>query len=52
MLQGGCGNMYAIEIASKDFDGLPTVKQHRLVNEFLKEDIKKMHGLQLKTSGS
>ncbi|KAF7721054.1 hypothetical protein EC973_005519 [Apophysomyces ossiformis] len=47
---GGCGSMYAIDIASKAFEGTSIVKQHRMVNEVLKEEIKGMHGLQLKTS--
>ncbi|KAL1931795.1 hypothetical protein VTP01DRAFT_9939 [Rhizomucor pusillus] len=49
-VSGGCGSMYAIDIASKAFEGASIVKQHRLVNEILKEEIKGMHGLQLKTS--
>lgn len=40
--------MYAIDIASKAFEGSTIVKQHRMVNEILKEDIKGMHGLQVK----
>lgn len=49
-VSGGCGTFYAISIAHSGFKGLSTIKQHRLVNELLKEDIKEMHGLQLKTS--
>ncbi|KAK4704976.1 hypothetical protein P7C70_g1235, partial [Phenoliferia sp. Uapishka_3] len=30
--------------------GMSTIKQHRAVNELLKDDIKGMHGVQLKTS--
>ncbi|EMD41009.1 hypothetical protein CERSUDRAFT_131472 [Gelatoporia subvermispora B] len=48
-VSGGCGTFYQIEIASQAFKGLPTVKQHRLVNETLKKDIEGIHGLQLKT---
>jgi len=48
-VSGGCGTFYAITIASKAFAGLPTVKQHRLVNETLKSEISDIHGLQLKT---
>ncbi|CAO1629561.1 unnamed protein product [Sympodiomycopsis kandeliae] len=48
-VSGGCGSFYAIIIASKDFQGLNTVKQHRLVNECLKDIIGGIHGLQLKT---
>ncbi|BFZ63410.1 hypothetical protein YB2330_004532 [Saitoella coloradoensis] len=46
---GGCGSMYTIEIASKKFKGINVVKQHRMVNEILKEEIKGWHGLQLVT---
>lgn len=49
-VSGGCGSMYAINVVSDDFKGLTTIKQHRLVNEVLKDDIVKWHGLQLKTS--
>ncbi len=41
--------MYAIEIASDRFKGLSTVKQHRLVNEVLREEISGWHGVQLRT---
>lgn len=44
---GGCGSFYAITIASEAFKGLPTVKQHRLVTETLKEEIQGIHGLQV-----
>ncbi|CAO3679186.1 unnamed protein product [Umbelopsis vinacea] len=49
-VSGGCGSMYAIDIASDQFKGLSVVKQHRKINEILKEEIKEMHGLQLKTA--
>lgn len=39
--------MYAIDIASKAFEGTTIVKQHRMVNQILKEEIKDMHGLQV-----
>lgn len=42
--------MYGIEIVSRSFKGLPVVKQHRLVQEVLKEEIKGWHGVQLKTT--
>lgn len=41
--------MYALEIESARFKGLPVVKQHKLVNEVLKEEIKGWHGVQLRT---
>ncbi|AWU76468.1 hypothetical protein CAS74_000420 [Pichia kudriavzevii] len=51
-VSGGCGSMYAIQIVSEKFNGLPMIKQHRLVNEILKEEIAKWHGLQLKTKAA
>lgn len=48
-VSGGCGSMYAINIESKSFNGINMVKQHRLVNTILKEEIAKWHGLQLVT---
>lgn len=48
-ISGGCGSMFAIKILSNQFKGMTTIKQHRLVNEILKEDISQWHGLQLKT---
>jgi len=48
-ISGGCGDFYAITIASSAFKDMPTLKQHRLVQTELKEVIKSIHGLQLKT---
>ncbi|WVR05324.1 hypothetical protein IAU60_002338 [Kwoniella sp. DSM 27419] len=48
-VSGGCGSFYAIVISSPAFKGLSTIKQHKLVNQCLKEDIEGIHGLQLKT---
>ncbi|EME45263.1 hypothetical protein DOTSEDRAFT_127560 [Dothistroma septosporum NZE10] len=48
-ISGGCGSMYGIDIVSEKFVGLPVIKQHRLVNQVLGEEIKKWHGVQLKT---
>ena len=45
----GDGAMFAISIESGKFNGLSTIKQHRLVNRILKDEISKWHGLQLKT---
>lgn len=44
---GGCGSFYAIMISSPEFSGLSMVKQHKLVNDCLKEDIAGIHGLQV-----
>lgn len=51
-VSGGCGSMFAIMIESDKFKGLPMIKQHRLVNEILKDDIAKWHGLQLRTKAT
>ncbi|GAA5991689.1 hypothetical protein JCM5350_007318 [Sporobolomyces pararoseus] len=48
-VSGGCGSFYAIQIEHESFRGLNTIKQHRIVNQLLSEEIKGMHGLQLKT---
>eukprot|EP00842_Homolaphlyctis_polyrhiza_P001537 jgi/Hompol1/2384/HPOL_001442-RA len=49
-ISGGCGSMFAVDIASPAFAGLSIVKQHRLVTDTLKDDIKLMHGIQIQTS--
>lgn len=46
---GGCGSFYAISVEHESFKGLTMIKQHRLVNDLLKDDIKDMHGLQVST---
>ncbi|KAI0637746.1 bola-like protein [Trametes polyzona] len=46
-VSGGCGTFYQIIIASDEFKGLPLVKQQRLVNQTLKEEIQGIHGLQV-----
>ncbi|KAF4317836.1 hypothetical protein BBO99_00007740 [Phytophthora kernoviae] len=48
-VSGGCGSMFDIEVASPQFKGQSRVKQHRMVNEILKEEIKSMHGLTIRT---
>lgn len=48
-ISGGCGSMYALDIVSEQFKGLPVIKQHKMVNKVLAEEIKKWHGVQLKT---
>ncbi|KAH8929475.1 bola-like protein [Atractiella rhizophila] len=45
-ISGGCGTFYAVAIEHPSFKGLPTVKQHRMVQEVLKEDITNLHGIQ------
>ena len=48
-LSGGCGTFYQIISASEAFKGVPTVKQHRMVNEVLKQEIEGIHGLQVRS---
>lgn len=48
-ISGGCGSMFAITVESPQFKGIPMIRQHRLVNEVLKDEIASWHGLQLKT---
>lgn len=42
--------MYNIQVESIDFKGLSTIKQHRLITETLKTEIKDMHGIRIFTS--
>ena len=49
MCVGGCGSFYAIQVEHESFRGLNTIKQHRLVNQILGDEIKGMHGLQVKS---
>lgn len=51
-ISGGCGSMYSINIISEKFNNISMIKQHRLVNSILKDEIKTWHGLQLKTKAS
>jgi len=46
--QSGSGGFFYIHIESPDFNGLSMVKQHQLVNEILKDEFKKVHGISLK----
>lgn len=48
-ISGGCGSMYGIDAVSEKFRGLSMLKQQRLVNQILGEEIKGWHGVQLKT---
>ncbi|KNG46428.1 bola-like protein [Stemphylium lycopersici] len=51
-ISGGCGSMYAIEIESPKFKGLTVIKQHKMVNQVLKDEIKSWHGVQLRTKAA
>ncbi|KAG7159250.1 bolA-like protein 3 [Homarus americanus] len=49
-ISGGCGSMYEVWVEASDFKGLSRVKQHKLITETLKAEIKDMHGLRITTS--
>ena len=51
-ISGGCGSMYEVFVESPDFKGIRIVKQHQMVTEALKAEIKDMHGLRISTSVS
>ncbi|KAK6077376.1 BolA-like protein [Seiridium cupressi] len=48
-VSGGCGSMYGIEIASEKFRGANMLKQQRMVNAVLGDQMKGWHGVQLRT---
>ncbi|KDN37586.1 bola-like protein [Tilletiaria anomala UBC 951] len=48
-VSGGCGQAYDVVIVSEAFEGLTTLKRHRLVNESLKDEIAQMHAFSQKT---
>ncbi|XP_054740685.1 bolA-like protein 3 [Anastrepha obliqua] len=49
-VSGGCGAMFEVFVESKEFEGLSTLKQHKLITQTLKEQIKNMHGVRIHTS--
>lgn len=49
-ISGGCGAMYEIVVETKEFGGLSRVKQHQLITDTLKTEIKDMHGLRIHTA--
>lgn len=49
-ISGGCGAMYEIVVETKEFKGLSRVKQHQVITDTLKTEIKDMHGLRIHTS--
>ncbi|KAI1202471.1 bola-like protein [Nemania serpens] len=48
-VSGGCGSMYGIEISSEKFRGVGMLKQQRMVNAVLGDEMKDWHGIQLRT---
>ncbi|ODA76797.1 hypothetical protein RJ55_07313 [Drechmeria coniospora] len=48
-VSGGCGSMYAIQVASPRFRGQSLLKQQRMVNAALGDLVKSWHGVQIRT---
>ncbi|KAJ6786483.1 hypothetical protein PWT90_10418 [Aphanocladium album] len=48
-VSGGCGSMYAIEMAAEAFRGQTILKQQRMVNAALGDVVKSWHGVQIRT---
>ncbi|GAC74203.1 bola (bacterial stress-induced morphogen)-related protein [Moesziomyces antarcticus T-34] len=48
-VSGGCGQAYDVVIVSDAFEGLNTLKRHRMVNELLKDEIAQLHAFSQKT---
>lgn len=48
---GGCpGGSLNVYVVSKQFEGMPLIKQHRMVNSLLKEEIKDFHAINIATA--
>ncbi len=45
----GSESHFKITVVSDQFDGLPLIKQHRLVNQALAEELRTIHALALHT---
>jgi len=48
----GNGSFFQVAVQSPDFQGLPLLKQHQKVNALLKEHLKQVHGISIKTLAS
>jgi BolA-like protein 3 len=46
---GGCGANFYILVESNAFRGVPRIKQHRMVQEVLKDEIAKWHAVSIET---
>lgn len=51
-ISGNCGTSFSIKIKSPDFKGKAMIMQHRMVNEALKDELKEIHALQIKSEAS
>jgi stress-induced morphogen len=48
-ISGNCGAQFDIKVKSKDFKGKTLIEQHRMVNEAIKEELKEVHSIKVKT---
>ena len=51
-VSGGCGAMYEVYVEAPDFKGVRAVRQHQMITDALKAEIKDMHGLRISTAVS
>ena len=51
-VSGGCGAMYEVYVEAPDFKGVRAVRQHQMITDTLKAEIKDMHGLRISTAVS
>jgi stress-induced morphogen len=49
-ISGGCGSMYAVYVETEEFKNTRKIKQHKMVQDALKEEIKNMHGIRVQTA--
>ena len=51
-ISGNCGTSFSIKLTSPDFKGKSMIMQHRMVNDALKDEMKDIHALQIKSEAS
>lgn len=49
-ISDGCGSMYEVYVEAIEFKNMRIVKQHQLINDVLKSEVKSMHGIRIFTS--
>ena len=45
----GCGQCFQVTLVSDDFNGKSTLSRHKMVNQFLKEELKEIHAFSQST---
>uniref|UniRef100_A0A7S2TV98 BolA-like protein n=1 Tax=Lotharella oceanica TaxID=641309 RepID=A0A7S2TV98_9EUKA len=46
---GGCGAMFELYLVTKEFEGVALLERHRMIQNTLKEELKEIHALSMKT---